>query len=132
MIVFDSSPLIFLSQLNVLELFLNCADQCYLPAAVLQEINVKEDKAKESIQTLVAEKKLQVKQIKLAFLESQLRERLGKGEAETIALGIELNSDYVILDNFAARKEAFRLGLRVKGTLAILKKLHTDGVITTK
>jgi predicted nucleic acid-binding protein len=38
-------------------------------------------------------------------------------------LAIEKNADLVILDDFAARKIAIELGLEVKGTLGILKKL---------
>ncbi|WP_244141925.1 hypothetical protein [aff. Roholtiella sp. LEGE 12411] len=56
--------------------------------------------------------------------------RLGRGESEAIALGTELQIDYIILDDFAARKEATRLGLNVKGTLAVIKKLQVDGKIT--
>ncbi|MFQ4141304.1 hypothetical protein [Chlorogloeopsis sp. ULAP02] len=56
--------------------------------------------------------------------------RLGRGEAEAIALGIELQTDYILLDDFAARKEAIRLGLNVKGTLAVIRKLHLEGKIT--
>ncbi|WP_375474132.1 hypothetical protein [uncultured Nostoc sp.] len=56
--------------------------------------------------------------------------RLGKGESEAIGLGTELQTDYIILDDFAARKEATRLGLNVKGTLAVIKKLQVDGKIT--
>ncbi|WP_293157521.1 hypothetical protein [Okeania sp. SIO2C9] len=47
----------------------------------------------------------------------------GRGESETIALAKELQTDFVILDDLAARKMATNLGLNVKGTLAILKKL---------
>jgi predicted nucleic acid-binding protein len=45
-----------------------------------------------------------------------------------MTLALELN--YIILDDFAARREASRLGLQVKGTLAIIKKLQQDGQIT--
>jgi len=48
------------------------------------------------------------------------------GESEAIVLAIELEADYVILDDFVARKEAVRLGLNVKGTLGIIRKLMTD------
>ena len=41
-------------------------------------------------------------------------------------MATELQSDYVILDDFAARREAMRLGLNVKGTLAIIKKMLAD------
>ena len=50
--------------------------------------------------------------------------RLGKKESEAIALSIELQTDYIILDDFAARKEATKLRLNVKGTLPIIKKLN--------
>jgi predicted nucleic acid-binding protein len=37
---------------------------------------------------------------------------------------------YIILDDFAARKEAVRLGLNLKGTLAVIHKLQLDGKIS--
>ena len=43
-IVFNSSPLIFLSQLGFLEKFLDSNDNFYLPATVQQEINAKQDR----------------------------------------------------------------------------------------
>jgi predicted nucleic acid-binding protein len=52
---------------------------------------------------------------------------LGKGEAESIALSIETGADLVILDDHAARIEAMRLGLLVKGTLGIVRRLMEDG-----
>jgi len=55
---------------------------------------------------------------------------LGKGESEAIALAIELNPDYVLLDDSTARREAKRLGLNIKGTLAVIKKLSKDGKIS--
>lgn len=39
---------------------------------------------------------------------------------------LELQADYILLDDFAARKEAMRLGLNVKGTLAVIRKLWLD------
>jgi len=63
-------------------------------------------------------------------LVSSLNARLGKGESEAIALSTELQADYVVLDDFAARREAMRLGLNVRGTLAIIRKLNSEGKIT--
>ncbi|NEQ19840.1 MAG: hypothetical protein F6K28_10605 [Microcoleus sp. SIO2G3] len=58
-----------------------------------------------------------------------MNERIGKGESEAIALSIKLQTDYTILDDSAARREAMRLGLKVKGTLAVIKKLNFEGKI---
>jgi predicted nucleic acid-binding protein len=41
-----------------------------------------------------------------------------------------LNADYVLLDDSTARKEAKKLGLSIKGTLAVTKKMNKDGKIS--
>lgn len=125
-IVFNSSPLIFLSRLDFLELFLQYDYQFYVPEIVIKEINAKQDEASNYVNVVVANNSLIVKQISLFSLANSINERLGRGEAEAIALGTELQSDYVILDDFAARREAMRLGLNVKGTLAIIRKMMAD------
>ena len=129
-IVFNSSPLIFLARLDFLELFLQYDYEFYLPEIVRIEINAKPDRASNYVNIAVANNSLVVKQIKLASLANSLNERLGRGEAEAISLATELQSDYIILDDFAARREAMRLGLKVKGTLAIIKKMLADEKIT--
>ncbi|MCW9681845.1 DUF3368 domain-containing protein [Dolichospermum planctonicum UHCC 0167] len=81
------------------------------------------------INTLITENKLLVQKVQLISLANSLNERLGIGESEAITLGIELQPDYIILDDFAARKEAIRLGLNIKGTLAVIRKLQLNGKI---
>lgn len=122
-IVFNSSPLIFLSRLDYLEPFLAKDANFYVPKSVQIEINAKQDQATDNIQNFINNEKLIVQEINLISLANRLHNRLGKGESDAIALGIELQTDYIILDDYAARKEAIRLGLNVKGTLAILRKL---------
>jgi predicted nucleic acid-binding protein len=128
-IVFNSSPLIFLSRLDFLELFLQYDYEFLVPQIVSEEINAKQDEASNSINNLIANNRLTVKQISLFSLAKSINERLGRGEAEAIALATELQSNYVILDDSAARREAMRLGLNVKGTLAIIKKMMADGQV---
>lgn len=59
-------------------------------------------------------------------LARSINERLGRGEAAAIALATELQAEYIVLDDFAARREALRLGLNVKGTLGMIKKMIAD------
>src|SRR5262249_1433949 len=47
---------------------------------------------------------------------------LGPGEAEAIALALELKADSILLDETEAREEALRLGLPVSGTIGVLEK----------
>lgn len=128
-IVFNSSPLIFLSRLNFLDLFLTTESQFLLPETVKKEISAKQDQSSIHINILISKNKLLIQKVQLLSLANRLNERLGIGESEAITLGVELQPDYIILDDFAARKEAIRLGLNVKGTLAVIHKLQLDGKI---
>jgi len=100
-----------------------------MPEFVIEEIKAKQDEASEYIQRLIDDNKIEVRANNLISLASSLNARLGKGESEAIALCTELQADYVVLDDFAARKEAMRLGLNVRGTLAIIRKLNSEGKI---
>lgn len=63
-----------------------------------------------------------------------LSTRLGKGESEAVTLAVEIDADYIILDDHTARNEAKRIGLNVKGTLGIIyrfckeKKIKIDDI----
>ena len=125
-IVFNTSPLIFLSRLDFLNLFLNAPAHFYLPEAVREEIAAKRDETSAVIENLIASQNLTVKSPRLSSLTNRLKERLGKGEAEAISLATELQAEITLLDDLAARREAQRLGLKVKGTLAVIRKLHRE------
>lgn len=125
-IVINSSPLIFLAKLDYLSQFLDYPDDFYVPQSVADEISAKLDPASQMIQAFLGSGVIQVHGIALSNLAQSLNQRLGRGESDAIALGIQLNADYVLLDDFAARKEAIRLGLMIKGTLASIHKMNKD------
>ncbi|MGB7415816.1 MAG: hypothetical protein WA902_16540 [Thermosynechococcaceae cyanobacterium] len=129
-IVFNTSSLIFLTRLEMLKLFLAQGEQYFTPQAVSDEIQAKDDEVSLALKTIFANQKIKIHPFQMQILANSLNQRLGRGESEAITLALELNADYVILDDFAARREATRLGLQVKGTRAIIKKLYRDGQIT--
>jgi len=118
-IISDTSCLIILSKINELEILRKLYDVIYITEDVLKEfgkeipkwINIKspEDKTRQQI------------------LEIQL----GKGEASSIALGIENKNSTLILDDFKARKIAETLGLNITGTLGVLIKGKQKGYINS-
>ncbi|MBE9077704.1 DUF3368 domain-containing protein [Romeria aff. gracilis LEGE 07310] len=124
--VINSSPLIFLSKLGYLDALLTDAQTFYIPEAVVQEISAKPDQTASKIQAFLKNSQIQIREAHLLQLVSQLSLRFGKGEAEAIALALELSADTILLDDFAARQEALRLGLKVKGTLAIIFRLRQE------
>ena len=99
---------------------------CYIPQAVLTEISFKKDETGAYIRSLIDSEKLRGLVAKLDSLSNSLNRRLGKGESEAISLAIDLEADYIILDDSVARKEALKLGLKVKGTLALIRRIHLD------
>ena len=123
-VVFNTSPLLFLEKLGYLEQSLTLFQTIIIPKSVLVEIFVKDDKIRQEIIKLKNRNDVIFGlETTLVKLYRALNERPGKGESEAISLAIEKNADLVILDDFAARKIAIELGLEVKGTLGILKKL---------
>lgn len=125
-VVFNTSPIIFLYKLGYLELARNLFDDIYIPTSVYTEIGEKDDDLKTFFKGFIKGGTFKQREIKLTNIFHGLNRRIGMGESEAIVLAIELEADYVILDDFAARKEAVRLGLNVKGTLGIIRKLMTD------
>jgi predicted nucleic acid-binding protein len=129
-IVLNSSPLIFLAKLGYLNQLLESPDDFYIPQSVADEIRAKSDPTSQAVQALIDSGHLQIRASSLTTLANSLNQRLGKGESGAIALGIELDADYVLLDDSTARREAKRLGLNIRGTLAVIKKLGKDGKIS--
>lgn len=62
-------------------------------------------------------------------LVAALQRDLDRGEAETIALALELDADLVLLDEKEGRHAAQRLGLRVVGVVGILLEARSNGAI---
>src|SRR5205823_1782681 len=57
------------------------------------------------------------------------RWRLGLGECAAMALAMELSSDWLVLDDEAARRVAHGYGLPVTGTVGVILAARERGVI---
>ena len=126
--VFNSSPLIFLSGIDIIDKALDLFSEVFVPSQVQAEIMAKEDVASEKLASLTASKRVIIVQAKNTRMVDAICRRLGKGESEAIVTAIEVTADVVALDDRAARIEAMTLGLNVKGTLGIIKKLMDIGI----
>ena len=62
-------------------------------------------------------------------LVTALQRDLDRGEAETIALALELGADLVLLDEKEGRHAAQRFGLRVVGVVGILLDAKASGSV---
>ena len=109
-VVSNASPLIAFEQIGHLELLERLFSFVLVPFAVAQEIT-----PTVSFRTWMEERALAQ-----PIGPRILRASLGLGESEAISLALEINAQFVILDDRAARRLAAALGLSVIGTLGVL------------
>jgi len=111
--------------LNFIEEGLALFEVSFTTQEVLSEILSYKDNVSNIINHLIEQKGLLQMEVGNKNLLLALNKNLGKGEASIIALALERGDiTYVILDDYTARKTAMRLGLKVKGTLGIIRKLY--------
>jgi predicted nucleic acid-binding protein len=128
-VVFNSSPIIVLGKLGYLEKAVELFGEVFIPKAVADEINVREDEVTSLLSRLIAEGKI--------FLETVENTSpfeypgLHAGEIEVIGLAKRLNA-IALLDDLKARKAARLEGLHVMGTVAVLRLLMDAGWLREK
>jgi predicted nucleic acid-binding protein len=118
-VVSDALPLISLAATGYLEILKQLYEQVTIPAAVYQEITgsapglpgASEVRTLEWIITQPVQNHIVVR---------ALRGELDAGEAEAIALAVELQAELLLIDERRARVVATRLGLNVVGVLGVL------------
>ena len=125
-IVSNTTPIISLLKLNRLDLLQKIYKQVYIPTAVYNEIEA--GKTKGYYKDLseidwINILEIQDKQAVKYFLD------LDAGEAEAIVLATELNANLIILDEKLGRFHAKHTDLKITGTIGILIKAKSDGLI---
>lgn len=125
-VVSNTTPIISLLKLNRLDLLKQLYKQIYIPTAVFNEIEAGKEKgfykdlsSVNWINILEIKDKISVKY----FLD------LDSGEAEAIVLATELKADLIIIDEKLGRFHAKHANLKVSGTIGILLKAKTAGLI---
>lgn len=113
----DTSALIALEKLNLLDVLCKIYIEIILPESVINEFGA------PTIECYSAKK---VESPLVRLLVSDLN--LGKGESEVITLASETGIK-TIIDDLKARKVAETLGLKVTGTIGVLLKAEKLGFI---
>jgi hypothetical protein len=117
-VVPDTSCLIALSALSLLDVLHDFYGEVLVPAAVAEEFG-------EPLPEWV----IQVQGNPLVI--AALRESLGRGEAEVIAATAENSNTLAVLDDQRARAIARAMGIRLTGTLGILLRAKREGALTS-
>jgi uncharacterized protein len=119
MIVSNATPLIAFAKINQLSLLQKIVGNLVIPAAVAREISTY-PVGKSGFIDLQQETWINVRSLASEQPVNLLLPILDRGEAETIALGLEEQAKLVLIDELSGRKVAQALNLNISGAVGIL------------
>jgi len=118
-VVSNTSPISNLAKVGQLMLLQQIYGKIIIPTAVYYELTA--EGAGELVATAVQTATwIETQPVANRILVTRLLNQLNEGEAEAIALAVELNADQLLIDERLERREAASLGLRITGVLGVL------------
>ncbi|AEM38526.1 hypothetical protein Pyrfu_0657 [Pyrolobus fumarii 1A] len=129
-IVVNSSVVIALARVNLLDVIIRLYKEVIIPSAVYDEVVIRGQgrPGSEELEMLVQQGKARLLSPGDKRLVEALHDPLGLGEAEAIALALE-HGCIVALDDRIARSKARSMGLKVIGTLGLLREAYDTNII---
>jgi hypothetical protein len=129
-VVSNTSPVLNLAIIDQLSLLQAQFGEIWLPEAVVGELRVGENlPGSRAVREALELGWLRVDEAKDKTLIQVLQRDLDGGEAEAIALALQMGAGQVLLDEREARRVAKSLGLNVTGVLGILLRAHRQGTL---
>jgi len=126
-VVANTSPLLYLHQIDCLHILETLYRTVIVPPAVREELGAGQREGFD-VPDLARLGWVQVRPVASASLVPAIVD-LGRGEAEVLALGMEMPHSLLILDDQLARPIADLHGLQYTGTLGILVKAKQAGYL---
>ncbi|NEP14352.1 MAG: DUF3368 domain-containing protein [Symploca sp. SIO2C1] len=127
-VIADTSPIQYLYQTNLLDLFPQLYGSVIVPSAVMHELAAGAALA-VSLPDLSSLAWLKVKTTTVDVALQEIN-GLGAGEKEALTLALEIEDPLVIVDDGLARYYAKQLNIKFTGTLGILLKAKQLGKLT--
>jgi predicted nucleic acid-binding protein len=127
-VVSNASPLINLARIGQLELLPTLYDKICIPEAVWQEVVVA-GQGLPGAEVVATAAWITRYTVTNSTLVAALRQDLDAGEAEAIALALELQAELLLMDETLGRETARHLGQRFIGIIGVLIEAHHKGLI---
>ena len=128
-VVSNTSPITNLAAIGQLEMLQKLYAKVLIPQAVYGELTfggvIQPGEREAQILPWI-----ETKQVTDRVLVTALQMELDPGEAEAIALAVEVKADLLLLDERRGRLVASRLGLRFVGLLGVLTEAKQQGYIS--
>lgn len=128
-VVSNTSPITNLAAISQLSLLQQLYETIIIPQAVYDEVTGV-DKVVAGTIEVQTELWIQTQLVANYALVTALQLELDWGEAEAIALAIELKADLLLLDERRGRTVASRFGLKFTGILGVLIEAKHKGAIS--
>lgn len=125
-VVSNASPLINLARIGQLPLLPRLFGRLLLPQAVWQEV-VEDGRGQPGAEEIRRAVWIERATVSNQPLVHSLRQDLDAGEAEAIALAIEIQADWLLMDERLGRGTAQHFGLRYVGLVGILSAAKQRG-----
>ncbi len=127
-VVSNTSPIVNLTAVGQLDLLQQIYEKVLIPQAVCREITVVGDRG-PAVTEVHTPEWIESKQVTDRALVTALQTEIDEGEAEAIALAIEMGAALLLLDERRGRIVASHLGLRFIGLLGVLIEAKHKGYI---
>ncbi len=128
--VSDTSPLSNLAVIGRLELLQSQFSKVWIPPAVERELSrLSNTDATSALEQAFRDGWLAQRALRDDRIVRLLTPPLHRGEAEAIALAVEIAADLILLDEHEARSVASRIGLHITGVLGVLLRAKQTGAI---
>ena len=128
-VVSNTSPLTNLAAIGQFDLFRRLYSSINIADGVWDELNAMRNHWPGSKEVAGSTGWIKRYSVRNQLLVSALRRDIDRGEAESIALAIELEADLVLLDEKEGRHAAKRLGLKVVGIVGMLLEAKNSGFV---
>jgi len=126
--VSNTSPILNLAIIGRLALLKEQFETVFIPPAVREELRVESElPGSRVIGEAIEAGWIQIEQVRNMAFVKVLRRELDEGESEAIALALQAQAEWTLLDEKEGRRVAKSLGLRVTGVLGILLRARRDG-----
>lgn len=126
--VSNTSPISNLAKVGQLDLMQQLYETVLIPTAVYEELL--DERAGEIIITTVQSATwLEIQPVQNQELVGELRNQVNLGEAEAIALAVEVKATRLLIDERLGRQAATERGLTVTGVLGVLLAAKRQGLI---
>jgi uncharacterized protein len=124
-VVSDTSPISNLLQIGDLDLLRLLFQEIIIPQDVFNELC----EVKTQADILSEQTWIKTSAVADSELKAELLKELDKGEAEAIILAIELNADYLLIDEVKGRSIAESYDMKVVGILGVLLQAKQKDLI---